>query len=380
MRGTVYRRGARWWAAVDLPRDETGRRRRAYRGGFATREEAERALALLLGEVAAGGYVEPADLTVAELAERWLRDYVEPRLRPKTQDSYRRLLSKHILPALGAARLRRLQAHQIQSLYARMVRDGLSPRTVRYAHAILHRMLACAVKWGLLGRNVADQVSPPAERRREPAVLDEEGARRLLSAARGDRLHALWALALGTGMRRGELLGLKWEDVDLEAGIITVRRSLVEVSGQRIFQEPKTASGRRRVELTPALVEILRRHRAAQARERLALGPAYQDNGLVFCQEDGRPLHPHNVVRRSFRRLLARAGLPPIRFHDLRHSHATLLLTRGTHPKVVQERLGHSRIGTTLDTYSHIVPGMQRDAALRLDHLFRQDDAGAGKP
>jgi len=238
---------------------------------------------------------------------------------------------------------------------------------VAHLHAVLHRALEQAAQWGLTPRNVAKLVTPPRPARREMATLSPEQARASLEAAEGDRLEALYVLALSTGMRQGELLALRWRDVDLEGGTLQVRATLQRTRDGFQFAEPKTARSRRQVALTKPAVEALRRHRSRQLEERLQMGAAWEDNDLVFANEVGRPIEAGNLIRRSFHPLLDRAGLQHIRFHDLRHTAATLALGKGVHPKIVAEMLGHSQIAVTLDLYSHVTPTMQRQAAEALE-------------
>jgi integrase len=221
-----------------------------------------------------------------------------------------------------------------------------------------------------VARNVADLVTPPRAERHEMQTLSPEQARAFLEAAQGDRFHALYVLALSTGMRQGELLALRWHDVGLETSTVQVTGSLQQVNGGYVVTEPKTHSSRRRLVLTKSAIEALRLHRVAQAEERLRLGPAWEDNDLVFANEIGGFVDASNLVRRSFLPLLRRADLPRVRFHDLRHSAATLLLGRGVHPKVVAEMLGHSQISVTLDLYSHVTPTMQQEAASVMDAVL----------
>ncbi|HEY8477997.1 MAG TPA: site-specific integrase [Chloroflexota bacterium] len=231
-------------------------------------------------------------------------------------------------------------------------------------------MFRDTLRWGLLGRNPCDAVNPPKVTKPELRVLTPEEARRFLAAVAGHRLEALFTLALTTGMRQGELLGLKWQDVDLEMGVVRVRRALQRLRRVGFVEvEPKSATSRRAARLVPLAVTALRRHRARQLEERLQAGTAWEDRDLVFCTEHGRPL-THTTVLRAFWRLLDEAQLPRIRFHDLRHSTATLLLAQGTHPKIVQELLGHSSISLTLDTYSHVLPHLQLEATARLQQLL----------
>jgi integrase len=249
-------------------------------------------------------------------------------------------------------------------------KGGLSPRAVRYLHAIIRQALQQAVKEGLLTRNPADATSPPVAQTKQVRPLTEDELLAFFAAAREDRLFAAYVLAATTGLRRGELLGLCWDSVDLERGTITVRRELVRVrDGVALEDTTKSRSGRRSVTLTDDAVRELKAHRRRQAQERLLMGEAYQDNGLVFCRPDGRPIDPVWFTK-HFQHLLAKAGLPRVRLHDLRHTHASLLLARGVHPKVVQERLGHSSITVTLDLYSHLVPGLQEAAAASLNGLL----------
>jgi integrase len=251
------------------------------------------------------------------------------------------------------------------------LRAGLASRTVGHIHRVLHKSLGQAVRWGLVVRNVADAVDPPKVHRAEMRALNAEEARRLLAAAAGDPLEALYVLALTTGMRQGELLGLHWGDIDLEQGTIQVRRTIGRVRGKGFVEsEPKSASGRRQITLAPSAVEALRRHWDHEFTERLGGGAVPGPASLVFCNGLGKPIEPQNLLYRPFRKLLQRAGLPLMRFRDLRHSAATLLLSMGTHPKVVQELLGHSQINLTLDTYSHVLPGLQGDAVGKLDALL----------
>jgi integrase len=234
----------------------------------------------------------------------------------------------------------------------------------------LHHALDDAVKWGLLNRNVTDAVEAPKKARQEMHVWNAEQVGRVLRAAADDSLEALWRLAIYTGMRRGELLALKWSDVDLDGGALFVQRALSRGMTARLEEgEPKSRSGRRRIALSASVVESLKRHRVRQLEHRLATGDAYEDRGYVFANETGGHLHP-NVLYRRYAALIARADVPVIRFHDLRHTSATLMLAEGVHGKIVQERLGHANIAMTLDLYSHVSADMQRDAADRLDALL----------
>ena len=318
-----------------------------------------------------GSLVTARSQTVEQYLTSWLADVVAHTVRQSTHESYSQMIRCHVLPELGKTKLDKLSAQQLAALYALKLEHGLSPRSVQYLHAVLHRALKQAVRWNLVVRNVADLVDAPRPKRTEIRPLSPAQVQTLVEAARGDRLEALYVLAVSAGLREGELLGLRWSDIELSASSLHVSQQARRVKGKGItFTAPKTDKGRRTVALPWVAVEALKRHRIAQLEERLGAGSEWIDNDLVFANEVGRPIERQNLMRRSFVPLLDRAGLPRIRFHDLRHSAATLLLSQGVHPKVVQERLGHSSIGLTMDTYSHVLPDMQREAAAKLDAIF----------
>jgi len=259
---------------------------------------------------------------------------------------------------LGRVKLNNLNPLHLQSLYRERLDSGLSPRTVQYVHVVMHRALKQAVRWGLVPLNVSEAVDPPRMHRKEMHPLSPIQARTFLEAAREDHLEALYVVALHCGLRQGELFGLRWADVDLEAGTLRVNRTLSHTKDGPTFTVPKTAKSRRTVQLTNGAIEALKRHSERQAQEMVRVDTLCQDQGLVFASQIGTPMNRQNLNSRSFKPLLKRAGLPNIRFHDLRHTCATLLLGRGVHPKFVQELLGHATIAITLDTYSHVLPGM----------------------
>lgn len=270
-----------------------------------------------------------------------------------------------------------LRPVHLQRFYSEKLDSGLSASTVRKFHNILHAALRHAVRMQLLAANPTDVVTAPKPRRTEMTVLDEQASATMLRAAQGSELYLPLLLAVGTGMRRGELLGLRWSDVDLEAGTLTVAQTLQEAYGEVLFKEPKTTKSRRRITLPELVVEALRAHRVEQAARTLAREPGYVESDLVLPAPGGGPWWPSNFDR-MWRRFKKRQGLE-IRFHDLRHTHATQLLKAGIHPKVVSERLGHASIGITLDTYSHVLPGMQEEAAAKIDAGLRGALAGCGR-
>ena len=366
--GAIYRRkDGRWTAVIHLGYEGARRRRKAIYGK--TRQEVARKLTAAL-RAREQGLPQPAErLTVAAFLAGWL-ETVQPSVRAKTFQTYSYLIRLHIVPTLGRTRLARLEPQRLQQLY-KDLSQHLSPMSVRHVHSVLRRALRDAVRWGAVPRNVTGLVTPPRAAATEMKTLSPEQARRLLDVARNDRLGALYMVALSTGMRQGELLALRWGNVDLDNSTLQVRGTLQRADGALVVLEPKTAASRRQIALTNEAVGALRRHRLGQNEERLKLGPAWEDRDLVFANEVGRPIDARNLVRSSFLPALKRAGLSPMRFHDLRHTAATLMLSRGVHPKIVAETLGHARVGITLDVYSHVTPTMQREAAAVMDEVLR---------
>lgn len=391
MKGHVRKRGSRWAVVVDLGRDPaTGRRLRRWHSGYTSKHEAEEARVRILHRLGRGEYVEPSKLTVREfLIEQWL-PAAEPSLRRSTFESYSRNVRLHIAPdpagaeqgvGIGHVRLQALTPATLTAFYGDRLRRGrqnpkrrgepLSPRSVRYMHAIVHRALRDALRWGLLVRNPADLAEPPSHHATKPAApktWTADELRAFLAHVSSEPLYPLWVLYATTGVRRGEALGLHWTDVDLDSAYASIRESSVSVAYRVEASEPKTAKGRRALALDAATVAALRAHRATQAEGRLALGAGYQDEALVFARADGTPLHPE-AVSEAFARAVKAAGLRRIRLHDLRHTWATLALQAGVNPKVVSDRLGHATVSFTLDTYSHVMPGLQEEAAMTVAAL-----------
>ena len=313
-----------------------------------------------------GGLVFDADnQKLGAYLGRWLADSVRDTVKATTYETYERLMRLHLVPALGRVKLKNLSPAHVRGLYREKLDSGLPPASVQRVHALLHKALKQAVNDGLIARNVTQAVKAPRQSRKEIPTLNREQARVFLEAAKGDRLEVLYLLAIHTGLRQGELLGLKWADVDLDRGTLQVQRTLSAAKDGPTFTTPKTNKGRS-VRLTMQAIQALRDHRKRQVEERLKYDGLWQDHGLVFTTLVGTPLNRHNVFSRSFKPLLRRAGLPDIPFHALRHSFATLMLVGGEHPKVVQEMMGHSGIRVTMDFYSHVLPDMQKGAVDRL--------------
>ena len=370
--GSIYQQGSdgRWVAAVSLP---SGERRRFY---GATRAEVARKLTAALKTQQDGMPLPMERETVGRFLASWLRDTVQVSVRPATFQSYVSIVRCHLVPELGGIPLARLTPQDVQALMRRRLAEGLSPRRVDYIRGVLRRALNHAMRWGLVGRNVAALVSPPRAQMVEVDPFDPEEARLFLEAIHDDRLEALYTVALAVGLRQGEALGLRWQDVDLRAGTLAVRHSLQKIRGVFRLVEPKTRRSRRTVHLPAVVVEGLQAHRARQAEERLRAAQLWEDHGLVFCTELGRPLDAPNVTHR-FQRVLREAGLRRQRFHDLRHACGSLLLAQGVSPRVVMEVLGHSQVTLTLNTYSHVIPSLGREAADRMDDVLRASPAAA---
>jgi integrase len=330
----------------------------------------------MLAEVSRGVCgTAPARMTLGEYLDRWY-EAVRDSLRPHTQDGWRRHI-QHWKAVLGSMPLAKLTPADVQAGLARLP-GHLSDSSRQTLYTVLRAALNQAVRWGLLARSPAQGVKPPARERREMRVWDEEQAARFLEAARSTRYYALFHTALATGMRLGELLGLTWDDVDLEAGVIQVRRALATgiVRGdQPVWQEPKTQASRRRIPIDRRAAEVLRQHRRAQLEERLRAGPEWRDHNLVFANQTGGRLYTSNIWQ-AMRACERKAGVPRIRFHDLRHTHATFLLRQGVHPKVVSERLGHASVKITLDTYSHVLPDTQAEAVRAMERVFSAVSGG----
>jgi integrase len=309
--------------------------------------------------------------TVSSYFAQWI-DGVESTIRPRTAASYRSTIRTYIDPGLGRVPLLKLQPQHIARMYADMA-SRVSAKTIRNTHGVVHRGLEQAVRWRLVSVNVADLVDPPRRERSEMQALDSVEAARVLEAGRADDdLNALWWLALTVGMRMGELIALRWDSVDLEAGTLRVVASMIRVSGQEArLAEPKTNRSRRQITLSRGALEALRQHRQHQAATSLAAGQPVARSSFVFRRgaADPRPLSVTTLWKR-WHRLLKRAGVRAVRFHDARHTAASLLLGRGVHPKVVSEMLGHATVAMTLDVYSHVTPAMSRQAADTMDDLF----------
>jgi integrase len=319
-----------------------------------------------------------------QTVEQFLAPWLEGRkgaIRIRTYERYEELVRLHILPVLGHHPLQKLTPQHIQAFYTKKLNEGLSPTTVNVLHALLHKALDDAVRLGTVARNPSDAASAPARAHYEIQPFSMEQAQQFLAAAQRHSMEALFVLAITTGMRRGEILALKWQDIQFEHSMLQVRRIFTRQPGSRYIEaQPKTEKSRRSILLAAIVIALLKQHRTRQLEARLKAGSEWQERDLVFCTSLGTPLNPNKVVDR-FKTLLKKGGLPAIRFHDLRHSAATILLSMEVHPKVVQELLGHNQISMTMDIYSHVLPTMQKDAVSKLNKALQEkilDDAAQG--
>ena len=355
----------------------TGKRKQQWVSVKGTKKDAEKKLAELLHQLDTGTFMKPGKTKLADYLERWLQDYVKPNLAPRTSEGYEYITRIHLVPCLGNITLTQLKPEHLQRYYSDRLtrgrvdgRGGLSPRTVRHHHMALHCALQNAAKWGLIQRNPADAVGPPRAQKVEMQTWDEFEVRHFLEATKDSLYYPMFYLALFTGLRRSELLALRWHDIDFLYCQIYVSRSMHHLkTGEIVFRQPKSTKGNRTVALSPSTLKVLREYREKQEANAVLLEKSLTDNDLVFCHPDGSPMLP-GTLSHAWNKAIRRAGLRTIRLHDARHTHASYMLKQGIHPKVVQERLGHSSIQVTLDTYSHVAPGIQEKAAARLDEIF----------
>lgn len=364
--GNIRQRSAGSWSLrYEGPPDANGRLKKVHETVKGTRRDAERALRDRLSAVEKGSFVEKSKETVAEFLWRWMDTYaVDTELR--TQQGYRTNI-RRVASMIGSIQLQGLQPRHIQKMYAELRKRPLKPQTILHTHRVLREALSHAVKWGVLNRNPSDSVDPPRPQKNTMEMWDTDVIQEFLSAAQGSRFRDVYHLAVLTGMRRSELAGLRWEYVDIDAAKLSVVTTLQRITGMGLVQgQPKRGRSKRMIALSPGAVRLLQRVRKTRIENRLRAGPAWQDTGYVFTQEDGTPFDADRLTT-GFALIVRAAELPHLTLHGLRHAHATMLLKAGVHPKVVSERLGHSNIAITMDVYSHVLPGLQEAAALIID-------------
>jgi integrase len=373
MKGHIRERSPGYWAIVIELRDpETGKRRRKWHSFHGTKRKAQDKCAQLISELSGGLYIEPDKITVRQFLDRWL-EHIKSQVSPRTHERYDEIVKKNLNPLLGAVVLTKLRPMQISDAYGKALsagrrdgKGGLSPSTVRYMHVILKSAMGQAVRWQMLARNPVDAVDPPKIERSAMNTYDLGQTADLIDATRGTRMTITVMLAVLCGLRRGEIAALRWRNINLGAAQLAVTESAEQTKAGVRYKQPKSGKGRT-VALSARVVNELRSRRVQQAQELLMLGIPLADDAFVVAQADGSPLQPRSITRQWLTLLSNNKALPRIRFHDLRHAHATHMLSSGVHPKIASERLGHSKVGITMDLYSHVMPGMQEDAAARVD-------------
>jgi integrase len=381
MKGHVIKRSKNSYSIVlELgPHPETGKRQQKWITVEGNKKAAEAELAKRINEVNTGDFVDPSKVTVGEFFEQWLKVVAEQKVSAKTLERYQSIVTNHIAPAFGRLPLQRLTALHIESHYARIAKEGrkdgreggLSAQTILHHHRLISEALDKAVLWKLIRSNPAAGAEAPTVRPHEVVPIDETQTVWLLSAAEGTRLYIPIMLAVSLGMRRGEILAVRWLDVDFTHRILHVRRAVEETRTSIVFKEPKSKKGRRKIAVPQIAMEALRKHQTHQNGLKADLGSDYQDLDLICCVEDGSLWAP-SAFTSAYRALLKRRKLTGPNFHALRHSHASQLLSNGVDPKVISERLGHARTSFTMDVYAHLMPGRDEEAATRTDTALRK--------
>lgn len=371
MRGHLRKRAKDSWSlVVDAGRDPaTGKRQQVWRTFHGNKKQAEAELARLISAIETGTDIEPGQVTLETFLRRWLKS-VESRVALRTYERYSDIVRLHIVPTLGNTKLGKLRPLHIEDLYDRLAAHGLSAQTIVHVHRVLFTALRQGVRWQLVTRNVAESVTPPRPERRNVAAVTSEDAAKVLTAVEGSDLEAAVMLALGCGLRRGEVLGLRWSDIDFDTSEARITQTLQASSTGLRFVPPKTHRSIRTITLPSFVVAALKQHRRRQGARKLVAGDAWQDHDLVVERGDGAPLPPSSLSQR-FRALMTRTGID-LNFHGLRHAHASLMLAAGVHLKVVSERLGHSTIGITADLYTHVAKALDQDAANALETLLNK--------
>jgi len=378
MRGHIRKRGESWQITVYQGIAPDGQYRRYFETVHGRKSDAQKRLNELLVNQEKGQYMPPGRLTVAEHLRNWLEGYVKTNCCHRTLDSYQSIIETHLIPALGHIQLKHLYPQAIQSYYGKAC-EKLSARTVHHHHRVLSQSLKFAVRQGYLARNPAELVDAPSPRKNTMRTLTPGEVEILLEKATGNYYYPVIYTAVSTGLRQAELLGLRWRDIDLDMLSISVSQVLYKRRGICEFKEPKTAHSRRRVAMTPKLAIYLQEYRAEREGLYLLLGRSLSLDDLVFTSVGGNPINP-SVLTHAFKRMAGLAGLEGVRFHDLRHTFASLMLLRGAKPKVISEALGHASVAFTMDTYSHIIEGMQTDAMALLDEVLPAGINGAAAP
>lgn len=377
IRKRTNKNGITYQVVIDKGINKVGKRLRDYYTA-ASSKEAKQLLAEKISEFNKGSYIEPSKITVENVCAQWVETYVKPSLAPSTVRGYEVNLIRHIYPYIGNIPVQKLTPLQVQNVYSELKEKGLSPRSIQYVHTTLHEALQYAYKMQMVPRNPVEFVSPPKQVKYKADIYSEEEVIKLLEAAKGTEWEIPMQLAAGLGLRRGEILALKWGDIDFKTDSVHVQRNLVCINKQKLFSTPKTEAGDRVISMPDYLANSLQEHRKKQALQRFSAGKLYQMNDLVCCKQDGSPYHT-GTFSKYFSAFLEEHGLRHIRLHDLRHTNATLMLKYDVPAKVASERLGHANINITLDTYSHVIKEMQTEVADKFEeNIFDKLDRRIG--
>lgn len=371
MRGTVTKKKDRWYIVYYIGKDNNGKWKQKWEGGFDTKKEAEKVLRARIEEIESGFLNAVDNSTLAVYLRHWFQSYCMPRLAANTISGYRINIERHIIPCIGEIRLNRLQPKDIQMLYGKLADAGLSGTSMRYVHNTLHKALVCAVKGQILQKNAADYVDIPLSSQFEVVPLTPDEAKKLIAASKDTEIHIPIMLALMHGLRRGEVLALQWNDIDFDNGTLSIKHSANYIKGEFFISDTKTKNSHRTLRMSPTMISSLQKHKALQDEWRAEFGKGFNPYNLVICRKDGSPMTP-NAVQYLFKEVLSANSLPDIRFHDLRHTNATLMLRNAIPAKIVSAMLGHSTVGMTLDIYSHTMTDMQDDAVSALEHMLKE--------
>lgn len=370
MRGTVTKKRDKWYIVYYIGKDESGKWKQKWEGSFPSKKEAEKVLRSRIDEIE-NSFANKADSsTVAVYLKHWLENYCIPRLAVNTVNGYRVNIEKHMIPLIGEIQLNKLQPKDIQTMYDKLAASGLSGTSIRYVHNTLHKALVNAVKSQILSRNAADCVYAPTISKFEVVPLTPEESRKLITACKDKEIYMPVLLALVLGFRRGEVLGLQWNDVDFDYRTVSIKHSANIVNGEFVLSDPKTKNSHRTLMLSDSMIEYLQNQKAIQDKWRIAFGDGFNPHNLVICRRDGMPMTA-NALQHMFKDVLTENQLPNVRFHDLRHTNATLMLRSEVPAKIVSSMLGHANIGITLDTYSHVMTDMQKSAVGVVDNLLK---------
>jgi integrase len=376
MRGCITKKGSSYYVVLDIGRSSTGRRKQKWFGGYKTKKEAEKHLVKYINEIENNTFVNSDNMTFKTFLEYWLDNYVDVNLSETTKYSYRHHLELHVIPTLGSIQLSKLQPIQLQKLYGDKLKHGrldgkggLSAKSVCNIHRVVRKALSYALKMQLVSRNIADFVEAPRRKAFNASVINDIDIPMYINAFKDSEMYVAVILALSVGLRRGEALGLRWKDIDFTNKTITINQAILHANRGIIFGSPKTKKSHRSIVLSDSILDLLKKQKAIQTKYKSKLEEAYNDYDLVCCHADGKPINP-STFSRMFAKILKRNNLQHVRFHDLRHTNATLMLKSNIPAKIASERLGHSTIGITMDLYSHVLNEMQQEAAEKLDNII----------